>query len=103
MRGHKAQKIAPTKPESSTLEVPVRVLKDRLSEYLRVVEAGSRVLVTSHGRALADLVPHREAGAPATPVPIRKATRPWGAVRLSRTRRGRTDLVSVLLEERRKR
>ena len=88
---------------ASLAEVPVRVLKDRLSEYLRVVETGSTIVVTSHGRALAALVPHREGATPGAPLPVRPATRPWGSVALRRTGRGRTDSLALLLEERRKR
>jgi len=80
-------------------EVSVRALKDRLSEVLRRVEAGSTVVVTSHGRPLADLVPHRDA----SPLPARAATRKWGSVKLPRKGRGRTDAVALLLEERRRR
>ncbi len=38
--------------------VAVRVLKDRLSEYLRIAQSGERVTVTSRGTPVADLVPH---------------------------------------------
>lgn len=81
----------------------MRVLKDRLSEYLRAVESGSRIVVTSHGRALADLVPHHEGALSAAPLPLRQPTRPWGSVKLPRTGRGRTNSVALLLEERRRR
>ncbi|MCU0726279.1 MAG: type II toxin-antitoxin system prevent-host-death family antitoxin [Planctomycetes bacterium] len=37
--------------------VGVRELKDRLSEYLRIVARGGTVRVTSHGKAVADLRP----------------------------------------------
>ena len=84
-------------------EVPVRILKDRLSEYLRIVEGGSRVVITSHGRALAALVPHREEVTQADSLRIREPTRPWGSVKLSRKARGRTDSVRLLLEDRRRR
>ncbi|MGH9857680.1 MAG: type II toxin-antitoxin system Phd/YefM family antitoxin [Acidobacteriota bacterium] len=42
--------------------VGVRELKDRLSEYLRLVSAGNRFLVTDHGEVVAEL---REPGSPA--------------------------------------
>ena len=93
----------PTMASAPLGEVPVRVLKDRLSEYLRAVETGSTVVVTSHGRALAALVPNREGATPAAPLPVRQATRPWGSMKLRRTGRGRTDSVALLLEERRRR
>ena len=35
----------------------VRDLKDRLSHYLRLVERGESVLVTDHGRVVAELRP----------------------------------------------
>ena len=42
--------------------VGVRELKDRLSEYLRLVSAGERFLVTDHGEVVAELgAPRREA------------------------------------------
>ena len=39
------------------METGVRELKDNLSRYIRRVEAGERVLVTAHGRVVAELVP----------------------------------------------
>lgn len=37
--------------------VGIRELKNNLSEYIRQVEKGKRVAVTSHGRIVAELVP----------------------------------------------
>ena len=37
--------------------VGIRALKDRLSEYLRLVEAGETVLVTDRDRVVAELQP----------------------------------------------
>jgi prevent-host-death family protein len=37
--------------------VGIRELKNNLSEYVRAVERGKRVAVTSHGRVVAELVP----------------------------------------------
>jgi prevent-host-death family protein len=42
--------------------IGVRQLRQRASEYLRRVEAGSTVEVTARGRAVALLVPVRHAG-----------------------------------------
>ena len=39
------------------METGVRELKDNLSRYIRRVEAGERVVVTAHGRPIAELVP----------------------------------------------
>jgi prevent-host-death family protein len=41
------------------MEVSVRELKNRLSEYLRRVAAGEEVVVTSRGKAVARLSPPR--------------------------------------------
>src|SRR5215831_9716227 len=42
--------------------VGVRELKNRLSEYLRVVRAGERVLVTDRGEVVAELAPPGSGG-----------------------------------------
>ena len=39
------------------MEVPVRELKNRLSEYLRRTRAGEVIVVTSHGKPVARLLP----------------------------------------------
>jgi antitoxin (DNA-binding transcriptional repressor) of toxin-antitoxin stability system len=41
--------------------VGIRELKNRLSEYLRLVRAGQRVLVTDRGEVIAELGPPGEA------------------------------------------
>ena len=84
-------------------QAAVRSLKNRLSEYLRMVEAGQTLVVTSHGRAVADLVPHREGTDPAPPLTVRRATRAWGSVKLPRERNGSTDSLELLLADRRRR
>ena len=38
------------------METGVRELRDNLSRYIRLVEAGERVVVTAHGRVVAELV-----------------------------------------------
>ena len=38
-----------------SMTVPVRELKDRLSEYLRRARAGERIVVTDRGRPIAEL------------------------------------------------
>lgn len=40
--------------------VGVKTLKNRLSEYLRLVSAGESVLVTDRDRVIAELIPPRE-------------------------------------------
>jgi len=39
------------------METGIRELRDNLSRYIRLVDAGERVVVTAHGRAVAELVP----------------------------------------------
>jgi len=39
------------------MKTGVRELKDNLSRYIRRIEAGERVIVTAHGRIVAELVP----------------------------------------------
>ena len=39
------------------METGVRELKDNLSRYIRRIESGERILITAHGRAVAELVP----------------------------------------------
>lgn len=48
--------------------VGVRELKNRLSEYLRMVRRGERILVTDRGEVVAQLcAPQPDAGEPAIP------------------------------------
>lgn len=95
------------------MEVSVRELKDRLSEYLRRVEAGEEVVVTSRGRAVARLAAPRAS-------PRRRLSReeeavaalrsqPWirpgkGKLRLPRLalrlRPGEKTLAEIVSEER---
>ena len=42
--------------------VGIRVLKNQLSEYVRMVQSGERVTVTSRGAPVMDLVPHAAHG-----------------------------------------
>ncbi len=44
--------------------VGVKVLKNKLSEYLRMAAAGETVLVTDRDRVVAELVPPREGRSP---------------------------------------
>ncbi len=39
------------------METGIRDLRDNLSRYIRRIEAGERVVVTAHGRVVAELVP----------------------------------------------
>jgi len=39
------------------METGIRELKNNLSSYIRRIEAGERIIVTAHGRVVAELVP----------------------------------------------
>ena len=39
--------------------VGVKILKNKLSEYVRLAAAGETVVITDRGRAVAEIVPHR--------------------------------------------
>ena len=56
--------------------VSVATLKQKLSEYLRLVEQGDEVVVTSHRRPVARLVPDNGAG-----LVIRPPTQPVTALK----------------------
>ena len=74
--------------------VGIRELKNRLSEYLRQVHNGERVLVTDRGRVIAEL---RPPGAPeeADKYPGLNAMARSGLIRLGQT--NRADLYPELL------
>ena len=42
----------------------IRELKDNLSRYIRRIEAGERIVITAHGRVVAELVPPRAPSGP---------------------------------------
>jgi prevent-host-death family protein len=49
-----------TAPKTGVREVPVKEAKAKLTELLRRVEAGERIVLTRHGKPVADLVPHKD-------------------------------------------
>jgi prevent-host-death family protein len=54
---HFAEQTAGLKPVAAR-EVPVKEAKAKLTELLRAAEAGMRIVLTRHGKPVADLVPH---------------------------------------------
>jgi antitoxin (DNA-binding transcriptional repressor) of toxin-antitoxin stability system len=92
--------------------VGVRELKNRLSEYLREVRRGERVLVTDRGEVIGELSPPGQGVADASvPVGLLALARrglltlgnPGGARRypaLPRSRRGKHSAAELLNEER---
>lgn len=60
------------------MEVTVRELKNRLSEYLRRVANGEEMIVTSRGKVMARMLPPRRRAAPAHDAAIaRFRSLPW--------------------------
>jgi prevent-host-death family protein len=55
--------------------VGIRELKNKLSEYLRLVRAGERILVTDRGEVVAELAPPGEAGRADLPPRLREMIR----------------------------
>jgi len=56
-----ASEGAPTAPIAPTKHVPVKEAKATLTALLHAAEAGERIVITRHGKPVADLVPHTEA------------------------------------------
>jgi len=46
----------------SDMETGIRELRDNLSRYIRRIKSGERIVVTAHGRVVAELVPPSPAG-----------------------------------------
>ena len=57
--------------------VPIRDLKDRLSEYLRLVSEGEEIVITLHKRPIAKLVPMGEAPEGEAERIARLNSQPW--------------------------
>jgi prevent-host-death family protein len=45
-------------PVAGLRQVPVKEAKAKLTELIRAAEAGERIVLTRHGKPVADLVPH---------------------------------------------
>jgi prevent-host-death family protein len=79
-------------------EVRIADLKARLSEHLRSVRNGSSLTVLDRDTPVARIVPYAS-----PPLEIRKATRRLRDLKLPPKPSKRTDSVTVLLEDRRRR
>ena len=79
-------------------EVRIADLKARLSEHLRSVRNGDSVTVLDRDTPIARIVPYTT-----QPLELRKAKRRLRDLRLSPKPAKRTDSVSLLLEDRRRR
>jgi len=78
--------------------VSVATLKERLSEYLRLVSGGSEVVVTSHNTAVAKIIP---VGAPSFEI-IEPTRSPEDLRRLKGIEPPAVSAVDSLIEDRRK-
>ena len=85
------------------MEAGIRDLRDHLSRYVRLVEEGTEVTVTDHGRAIARLVPFDR------PRPIDRLIAEGLVIPATRSKRRReqppvtgTDAVSTLVREQRR-
>jgi prevent-host-death family protein len=82
-------------------EVRIAELKSRLSEYLREVRAGHTIIVMDRDSPIATLVPYASA---AETLVVRRPRRRWPSLQevpLPVPASGATDIVDLLLEERR--
>ena len=100
-------------PREATLvhmkTVGIRMLKNQLSEYVRIVQNGERVTVTSRGAPVMDLVPHAPHGldpddellrlARAGKVRLGRRTAQVGYTRPPKEHRLPDDAVEALLDE----
>ena len=82
------------------MNVAVRELKNRLSEYLRRVQSGEEVVVTSRGRPVAQLVPIRPAVSESS-ADLRKrlAALPWVSAGNGERPQGASDPIRIEAEE----
>lgn len=96
------------------MEVSIRELKNRLSQYLKQAQTGKDVVITSHGRAIARLVAiegERTAKPSADELLKRLKNipgvragaggKPRGAAKPLKIKRGEKTLAELVLEERR--
>jgi len=103
--------MATAQPDSSAVHVPVRELKDHLSEYLRRAQEGEEVVITSHGRPVGRLLGprpvSRDLEAEAVPrlrelpfVRPPRAGKVRGSAQPIRWQPGEPTLADLLLEDR---
>lgn len=89
------------------MDVSVRELKSGLSRYLRQVQGGETILVTSRGKPVAHLVPvrsttHVSEKIKSIPgIDAGSGGKPRGASQPARVKPGQKSLSDIVLEERR--
>jgi prevent-host-death family protein len=80
-------------------QVGIAELKSRLSEYLRVVQAGESIAVLDRNRAVAHIVPILERPGLRIRRPAADSPKP-NKVSLPRASQSKFDVLAMLLEER---
>lgn len=63
-------------PQGGVRQVPIKEAKAKLTELLRQVEAGEKIVLTRHGKPVADLVPHA-VGAEEKPMSVLERLEAW--------------------------
>ena len=78
------------------MDVAVRELKNRLSEYLRRVQSGEEVVVTSRGKPVAQLLPIRpDVSESSADLHERMAAVPWVSAGNGDKARGAIDPIRI--------
>ncbi len=68
--------------------VGMRTLKSKLTEYMRVVKAGTTIVVTERGREIARIIPETDSGEQTLAVLRTAGTVLWSGRRLKKSKRG---------------
>lgn len=88
------------------LQIGIRALKARLSQFVRRAANGETIVVTERGRPVAELVPHRSTELPGRLAELVRrgevtlATKPPGLPRIRGRMRPGSSLSDVVVEER---
>ena len=67
----------PVTAKARAREVPVKEAKAKLTELLRAAEAGERIVLTRHGKPVADLVPHGVGQVEEKPMSVLERVKAW--------------------------
>jgi prevent-host-death family protein len=87
------------------MNVGVRDLKGRLSEYLRQVKAGQTIVITEHGRPVGRIVPATQSLDDRLQAMVRAGLIAWSGKKLAPTRpvaraRGKRTVADLVVEDR---
>ena len=89
----------------SEMNVGVRDLKTRLSEYLRQVKAGKTIVITEHGRPVGRIIPAAQSLDDRLQAMAQAGSIAWSGKKLARMRpiarvRGKRTVADLLVENR---